>query len=459
MQVSFTLSTIPLLLLAAYLWHRSKGQLLPIAMFMSVFQAASIVNLSVGSLQIGVQPTYFVLMIALLVRVAGRRPAHSGTWLPNTSTTLILAAFAAYATVSAFVFPILFKGVLISNPKLGSGTPLKWELGHLNQLFYLLLSFALYLVAAYWTSPAELIKSANWFVGGVAFASLIGFYQFVSVKTGLPFPTEFLHTSPTYAIFKAYEIDGFPRMNSTFSEAAAAAFAMTVALAMALWRLVSRPDSLRNIVYVCVIGGGLLLTISTTGYVCLIFLAGIAAARYFVPFKGSTDSRNARIFLAIPLALMLFGVLGVAPVRDSVVKLAHTVLLDKTNTNSYQERTAWNKDALRTAADTHWLGAGWGTCRASSFVPTMLGNVGIPGSVLFFAFCSCLFWPVVRRRRVKIPFHGAALVALSAVLLDLIVSAPELGHPVTWLLFAVTAKLAVTRRPVWSRPMAMEAAA
>jgi hypothetical protein len=74
--------------------------------------------------------------------------------------------------------------------------PLVWELGHLNQLFYLLLSFALYLVAAYWTPPAELTKSINWFLAGVAFASLIGLYQFVALKTGLPFPREILHSNP-----------------------------------------------------------------------------------------------------------------------------------------------------------------------------------------------------------------------------------------------------------------------
>src|SRR5580700_5320066 len=151
MHVSFTLSTVPLLLLAAYLWYRAKGQLLPVAMFMSVFQAASVMDLSVGSLVIGVQPTYIVLVLALISKFTERRSAKTNDWIPATSTTLLLAGFVAYAAVSAFVFPLWFKGVLVSNPKFGFGVPLKWELGHLNQLFYLLLSFAIYLVAAYWT--------------------------------------------------------------------------------------------------------------------------------------------------------------------------------------------------------------------------------------------------------------------------------------------------------------------
>ena len=445
MHISLTLSTLPMLLLAFYLWCRAKGQLLPVAMFMSVFQAASVVDVGFGGLLIGVQPTYVVLLIALVARFAERRPGKTESWIPATATTLLLAGFVVYAAMSAFVYPLLFKGVLVSNPKLGFGVPLKWELGHLNQLFYLLLSFALYLVAAYWTPPAELTKSINWFVGGVVFASLIGLYQFLAKKTGVPFPTEILHTSPTYSMFEGYEIDGFPRMNATFTEAAAAAFSMTVALAIVLWRFLARADSFRTILRLCGIGIGLLLTISTTGYVCLIFLLFVAASRYFAPWKGSLDSRNARVFLAVPVFLFVVALLGVPVLRDSFVRLAHTVLLDKTSTASYRERQAWNQDALKTAANTYWLGAGWGVCRASSFVPTVLGNVGIPGSLLLFVFCVRLLWPAARLSKVKAPIHGAVLLGLSAVFLNLMVSAPELAHPIIWLLFAVAAKFAPGR--------------
>lgn len=451
MHVEFTLSTIPLLLLTALLWYRAKGQLLPVAMFMSVFQAASIMNLSFGSLVIGVQPTYIVLLLELARRLTQKRTKKSGKWRPALPTTLLLAGFVCYATATAVVSPFLFKGVLVSNPKFGHDVPLAWEAGHLNQLFYLLLSFAIYLVAAYWTPPAELTKSINWFVAGVMFASLIGLYQFAALKTGLPFPREVLHSNHTYSTFEAYEIDGFPRMNSTFIEAAAAAFAMNVALAVALWRFLSRADSLRNICAVAAIGVGLLLTISTTGYVCLIFLLAVAASRYFTPLKGGLDSRNTRVFLMVPILMAILAVLGVPAVRDSVVRLSHTVLLDKASTLSYQERTTWNQNAFQSAADTYWLGAGWGVCRASSFIPTIFANVGIPGSLFFLAFCSQILWPVFSFRRLKVDMHGAVLLGLSAVLLDLSFAAPELTSPIIWLLFAMGAKFAGSAEPTPAR--------
>lgn len=448
MQISITLSTIPMLVLATYLWFRAKGQLLPVAMFLSVFQAASVLDLRFGGLQIGVQPTYVVLLLGLAARVAGRRQPQSRLWRPAPATTLLLLGFVVYATITALVCPFLFKGVLVSNPRLGFDVPLKWELGHLNQLLYLLLSFAIYLVAAYWTPPAELTQSLRWFVGGVVLASLIGLYQFLAMKTGLPFPREILDTSPTYAIFKAYEIDGFPRMNATFTEAAAAAFSMNVAMALVLWRMLDRADSFRNLTQCLIIGIGLLLTVSTTGYVCLAFLLFVTVIRFFAPWSGPIDARKARAFLLVPVLLLVPLIVAVPPLREAVVRLGHTVLLDKTNTSSYEMRSSWNHKTYQAVAETHWLGAGWGVCRASSFIPTLLGNVGLPGAVLFLSFCWRIVWPVVRLNRLRVPIHGAVLLALCAVTLDLAVSAPEVAHPVIWLLFAMAAKFAKQRVPM-----------
>jgi hypothetical protein len=109
---------------------------------------------------------------------------------------------------------------------------------------------------------------------------------------------------------------------------------------------------------------------------------------------------------------------------------------------------------LNTAADTYWLGAGWGVCRASSFVPTILGNVGVPGTLLFFTFCTQLLWPAFTFKPLKVQMHGAVLFGLAAILLDLVVSAPELGYLIIWLLFAMAAKFAGGREAAPTGPTA-----
>jgi len=168
--VSFTLSTIPLSLLALYLCYRAQWQILPVMMFMSVFQAASLLNLMGGA--IGVGPGY-VLLLAIFVKscvVSRNKPQPRKA---SSAASILLGLFATYAAASAFINPLLFEGVPYTNPKMGFNVPLRWETGHLNQLFYLLLNVALFLVVSRRCSAAEMRRSLNWFVGGSVLASIV----------------------------------------------------------------------------------------------------------------------------------------------------------------------------------------------------------------------------------------------------------------------------------------------
>lgn len=438
--MAFTLSTFPLLALSVILCYRAKWQLLPVVMFMSIFQAASIMNLGGG--QIGIQPAYFLLLLAIGQKLLSRKRKGEHFGIPPRQATIPLGLFVLYATVSAFVNPILFHGVFVTNAKFGdTSVPLAWETGHLNQLFYLLLAFVLYLLAAYKTTPSELAKAMEWFIGGCVFAAVVSVYQYLCLNTGLPFPTEYLHTNPTFVMFQGYEINGFARVDSTFTEAASAAFSFIVSLALVFYRLASGSVSVRNVTQCALIMTGLFLTISTTAYVCFAYLLTIAGAIYIFRWKPHSGSRLSKVLLCVPLLALIAAVIAIDPLRESVTGLIHTVVLDKSDTTSYRDRTKMNEDAFATASDTYWLGAGWGECRASSFIPTLVANVGLPGALLFFVFCGNVFLPVLTPSSLRLSVHGAVLFSLSALLLVLIVSAPEIGHPIIWLFFAVAAKL------------------
>ncbi len=433
-----------MLFLSVLLWFLSGRQFLPVIAFMSIFQAASVVNLSLGSMSMGVNPSLFLLVVFLITK-RYQTPNRKSPGQPLRSAAILLSAFVAYAAASAFICPVIFSGVPITNPKFGVGAPLQWGTSHLTQLCYLLLAAALYGVAAYYTSSSELIKSVNWFVAGAVLASLITFYQYAAFKTGLPFPKEFLDTNPTYVIYDQYEINGFLRVNSTFTEASAAAFTLSMALAIAIWRLFSAV-SLASVVYTTLLTFALMLTLSSSGYLCLVYLLAAAIALYVFRWRGNHDSRVKKTLLAVPALLIFLALLSTSGFRQSFSKLAHTVILDKQESSSYQKRTQDDRDALTTAADTYGLGAGWGMCRGSSFIPTLLANAGIPGFVLFFAFCFEIMRPVLRPRRIRLPIHGAVLFTLSVALLDLFISGPEATQPILWLLFAIAARLAVPRR-------------
>jgi hypothetical protein len=440
--MSFTLSTVPLLLLSLLLCFRAKGQLLPVVMFMSIFQAASIVNLGGAGAEMGIGPSFLLVLVVVIKKLCS--PTEIGVSLnqPLKSTGILLILFTAYATLSVFLNPVIFQGVPFTNPKFGFQVPLQPNTNFLTQLVYLLVSVGLYFVAAYKTTPAELAKSIDWYVGGAVLAAGIAMYQFIGMKTGLPFPSDYLHTSPTFQMFEGYEINGFPRMNGSFTEAAAAAFCFTSALSLAVWKLLTGFTSLRNVLSALILFIGLMLTISTTGYICLGYILLVAGVVYLIHWTGSSTARSNKLLLAIPAFIVLL-VIAVNPrFQESFMSLIHTVVLDKTKTFSYEERTQMNDDALATASQTHWLGAGWGVCRASSLFPTMLGNVGLPGGILFVLMIGQVLLPILKRRGIKLPIHGAVLFSLGTVLLNLGISMPEIGAPVIWMFLAVASRLA-----------------
>ena len=75
----------------------------------------------------------------------------------------------------------------------------------------------------------EIKRSNRLVLAASTFAAFIAIYQFAAFNTGLPFPSQLLHSNTQYTIFEAYDMGGFTRVNSTFTEAAAAAGCFSVA--------------------------------------------------------------------------------------------------------------------------------------------------------------------------------------------------------------------------------------
>jgi hypothetical protein len=75
-------------------------------------------------------------------------------------------------------------------------------------------------------------------------------------------------------------------------------------------------------------------------------------------------------------------------------------VIDKTVVNklasaSGVERGLWNQQAVANFSDTHSLGAGVGSVRASSFPVAVLGNIGVIGAIAYGGF---LFAVLFRRK-------------------------------------------------------------
>jgi hypothetical protein len=92
--VSLTLSTVPLSLLAIYLCYRAQWQILPVMMFMSVFQAASLLNLMGGA--IGVGPGS-ALLLATLVKTCVFDRNKPQPRKASSAAAIFLVLFTLYA--------------------------------------------------------------------------------------------------------------------------------------------------------------------------------------------------------------------------------------------------------------------------------------------------------------------------------------------------------------------------
>jgi hypothetical protein len=124
----------------------------------------------------------------------------------------------------------------------------------------------------------------------------------------------------------------------------------------------------------------------------LFFVAGLA--RVFVgPIRKATLIMVAVLPLFVGLGLTVLRL--DTPLWRTVSDVVDATIFDKMSSSSGVEREKWSAQALVNFADTHGLGAGAGSVRASSFPIAVLGNIGVFGALTYGVFLLQLF---VRRR-------------------------------------------------------------
>src|SRR5450631_1296062 len=106
-----TATTIPLLILVLVLWRKTRGQILPIVLFTSIFDAASAINL--GGL--GVPPWLFALLLCFVLRLYGGHEKLRFVSGINKTAVRILFVFFCYAVFSGLAYPFIFHGAPVIN--------------------------------------------------------------------------------------------------------------------------------------------------------------------------------------------------------------------------------------------------------------------------------------------------------------------------------------------------------
>jgi hypothetical protein len=129
----------------------------------------------------------------------------------------------------------------------------------------------------------------------------------------------------------------------------------------------------------------LILSTSTTAYVggaflALFLLASLANAAV------QNRLRKQDLVLLVGAFAALTLIVGVVVYNDTALdpfwKLFDAMILDKSSSDSGQERAYWNAQSLQSVLDTVGLGIGLGSSRASSWIIAVISQLGIVGSVL-----------------------------------------------------------------------------
>jgi hypothetical protein len=430
-----TATTVPLIVLLIVLWRLTRGKLLSIVLFLSMFEAASAINIA-GS---GVAPWIFALAIGICLKLLNgfTRPRFiSGC---NTTAVRLLLAFVGYAILTGIIYPLLFHGVPVTSAHSpGLSIPLSWGTANLFQLLYLVAMAGLYLLGLF--STRETLEAAlNWYIWGCELMCAFAIYQLANAVLHIPYPSSVLYSNPSYVIYPAYKINGLWRLNSTATEASAMAGHLSVGIALQGWRVLAGPFRGRSFLSLLLLVVSLLFTQSSGGYLSLIFIltvGGVIYALYLIRCRWIPRTIGLGFIVLAMVGTVAFTTTSASSV---VTKEIRSVLLEKHNTSSYRERTASDVAALQTARQTYLLGAGWGSLRCSGLGYLLIGTVGVPGLLLFSSFLAALFLPLVSRHSgaTRTSMYARSLFAVAVSVFCLTIAGAEPVSPDLWVLFAV----------------------
>ena len=330
----------------AYCFFLRQGGLLELLIIASIFQAASAINFG----ERGIQPYYvvavFVIARALFNWVLGARSKKSmpqGTWL---------LIFGFIAVASAFIFPVVFAGIPVYDPKIGidegqlTRLPLSFGLNNIGQAGFLICHIATaYAVLALDFSSRKARSAYIWAFYSVV---LIIAAQTLCQVTGFPFPDSLIRNNPGYSLQDiAQEVSG-TRNPGTFTEpSGAGAFLALYCVGFLAQYLAGGRGAVSSVISIVTTG-----LVASSGSLLTIGLSVPALLLRYFPFRFPWHLHIRRT-KRLAWILFLFG----APVAFALLassgyrEVLTTYTVSKGDSSSFINRTASDLYALQPVAD------------------------------------------------------------------------------------------------------------
>jgi len=438
--------------------------LLPLLLSVSVLHAGSVLNGSINGFQFGVPPYYFVALIifARLCVVLIFKKNYSLNINVPLRILLCLFLFWLWAIVSSFLFPHIFQGMKVYNPRLGlamqygQGTPLNWTLSNLAQAIYLTLNIGVIVYVLY----AEENSSINYIINGVLIAVIIvgmlGLCQTLFSLLDIEFPYQLINNNIAY--YQGYDqyIGFMRRLVCSFTEPSCASTYLASVevglLSIYLYNSLTKKQEFFICVFIFLYLGLLIRTLATTGYVTL--LVSVFLLIFYNTILHSDKRRLYinRLSIYLQGSIIVFIIVAVSymshldgvnydsskNIIDELFRIINTLISsfvkDKSSL-SYIHRTASDLHALKVFISTNGLGVGLGSSRSSSLITTLLSTVGIIGVSLFSAFVYYILKTISKSQYENPQYRNICSFVFWGLLTLIIahcISIPDISFPPTW---------------------------
>jgi hypothetical protein len=384
----------------------TTSQTLRIQVLLAVFGGTAAIKADALSGATVTVPTLFVLFLWYRALKDARR---SGQKLVVSHATFALGIAVCYGVLLAIFVPRFLAGELyvmgVSRALQGRVTlePLKPVTGNVTQSAYAIGSVLTFAAGSQlMRSPARRNAFADAIIGLSFLNAAAAVLNVIEFYSGMPSLLDEVRTA--YAT--THQAWGMlPRIQGTFPETS---YFSTLALGLfaftfQLWLDRYRPNSsgvAAGLSLLC-----LVFSTSGTAYAgLLVYSAILSGGLLRRAAKGHTTPRLAWALVAAPLLLAVgqFVVLFDAALLANVGQFFSETVLQKMESDSGQERGSWNAAAWHNFLDTYGLGLGLGSVRTSSFLLTLLSNLGAIGSLFYLLFLSSLF------RTPKRVLHGSS---------------------------------------------------
>jgi hypothetical protein len=423
----------------AYCFLRKEEGLLGLLIIAIAFEASSAVNIA----DRGIQPYYVVALWIILRAFANRALGiRSDASMPQGRSLLL---FGAIAIASGLVYPIVFAGIPVYEPKIGIDDglfirpPLKLGLNNLAQAGFLACHICVLYAILSLRVCAKKARSA--YVVTFYIVAAVVFVQSLCQIFGIAFPYKLLLSNPGQSVWDASGNAAGTRNPGTFSEPSlVGGFMVLYCMGFIAEYLSGKGRASRVLVALAATGA-----IASSGSLFILLLFIILLAIRYSPFRFPwylSMRRSKRIgWILLLLVMPAILVLAVSPSYRETLALE---TMSKSDSGSFVNRSAADLYALQLLAQTHGAGVGIGSNRASSMLASLFSTVGIAGVLAFGMFYVRLFTSLSDE---DAWLRWAAFALLANMCLDI----SDVTMPMLWLpaLLAIAFR---TERKVFARP-------